>query len=125
MKLRYDRGAITRRAHALRKERSISFHEAMTLTWAEAKAGAPVVVRGMAKSVVRIDACAQPSGVADALARYGVRIDAIADQSEEFVRRLHDAMLAAAIRRQANVAALHDGARVDHARRSVNGEWRA
>jgi hypothetical protein len=122
MNQHYDRSAITRRAHAIRRESGCDFGTAMRAAWAEAKSPRAVERCGT-RVVAHIDA-QQPGGVIAAMARYGIRLAPIIECVAALGERVTEIAQTAAIRRQANVDALKDGARVVDLRRSHDGAYR-
>jgi hypothetical protein len=126
----YNRKTIGRRASAIYRESKsspspLTWAAAQKLAWAEAKsASAPVTIAGKRRQVAVIDG-AQPGGVIAALARHGIHIAPVVRRVEQFGEHLSEVLHTAAMRRQANVAALRDGRGVINARRGANGGWRA
>jgi len=129
MKQQFDRKAIGARASAIyRGAKSsgvpLTWADAQRRAWAEAKGShTALVISGKPRSVAYIDG-AQPGGVAAAMARYGINVEAISERAALFVQHLSEVLHTAAMRRQANVAALRDDRGVINAVRAGN-EWRA
>jgi hypothetical protein len=123
MNQRYDRSAITRRAHAIRRESGCDFGTAMRAAWAEAKSPRAIERCGT-RVVARIDA-QQPGGVIAAMARYGISIAPVVNFAVSFGEHLTEVLHTAAVRRQRRVDALKDGGRVVELRRGPDGSYRA
>jgi hypothetical protein len=121
MNQHYDRSAITRRAHAIRRASGCDFSTAMRAAWAEAKS--PRAVERCGTRVVAHIYAQQPGGVAAMMARYGIRLAPVVDFARNFATHLTEIVQTAAIRQQRRVDALRDGARVVDLRR-VGDEWR-
>ncbi|MCC3246723.1 hypothetical protein LG047_15590 [Methylocystis sp. WRRC1] len=110
---KYDRRAITKRAHELKKN-GLQWGDAMRAAWAEAReANVPATIY----------AKAQPSGARAALRRYGVDMDMAADLAAKAVEAVKR-VASEAVRRAATPAALphFDGA-ID-ARKGADGVYR-
>jgi hypothetical protein len=118
----YDRAAITRRAHEIRREAGTTFSAAMKAAWAEAK-GTSIPVSWANRPLAALNNCAQPGGLAAALRRYGVDVDGLSARAAAFIERLTEAVYAAAVRKQARVDALLSGAGVFDAEQGPTGDW--
>lgn len=128
MKQHYDRGAICRRAHQLKRERGIPFGEAMRMSWAEAKGQTLVVATP--RNQIAMNTCQQAGGVQATLARYGLtadRMERLAGRAvaviREIAHRAEDALLTAIARKEQNIAALRDERDVVSLKRNADGVY--
>jgi len=108
---RFDRSAIMKRAHQLRRMQGLTMSTAMKLAWAEEKG---MALARKLPEFGKIVATAQETGVAGFMHRY--RLDKLAGRARAFVDRLQ-----AGLRRQARLPAYFG--RAVEARRDSEGTY--